>query len=227
MRKSFPGNNKQKAFILCLRERRFLFIAIPIYEYIRMILISFRSIRMRFVLFVSLMQTKRQKKQIVEDLTEKLKNSKAAVFSDYSGLAVKDMMAMRKELRSQGIDFKIAKKTLISLALKNAKMDADVKKMEGQLALAISTQDEVAAAKILAKTAKENDNLKILGGFLGEKFLEKEEVMALSRLPGKDELLAKLVGALNSPVSGLVNVLAGNLRGLVNVLKVVAGSKTN
>lgn len=173
------------------------------------------------------MQTKKQKKEIVADLSEKLKNSKAAVFSDFKGLLVKDMMALRKELRKEKIDFKVAKKTLIELALKNAKIDASVKNMEGQLAVAISQEDEVAAAKIMAKVAKENENLKILGGILEMKFLGKEEIMALSKLPSKDELLAKLVGTLNAPVSGFVNVLAGNIRGLINVLKAVADNKAN
>ena len=173
------------------------------------------------------MQTKDQKKQIVADLTEKLKSSKAVVFSDYKGLPVKDMMALRKELRKEKIDFRVTKKTLIGLAFKNAKIDADVKNMEGQLVLAISLEDEIAAAKILAKTAKTNENLKILGGTLGVKFLEKEEIIALSKLPGKDELLAKLVGTINAPVSGFVNVLAGNIRGLVQVLKAVTDNKAN
>lgn len=171
------------------------------------------------------MQTKKQKKEIVADLSEKLKNSKAAVFSDFKGLLVKDMMALRKELRKEKIDFKVAKKTLIGLALKDAKIDADVKNMEGQLAVAISSEDEVAAAKIMAKVAKGNENLKILGGILEMKFLEKEEIMALSKLPSKEELLAKLVGTLNAPVSGFVNVLAGNIRGLVNVLKAIGDTK--
>lgn len=171
------------------------------------------------------MQTKKQKKEIVADLSEKLKSSKAAVFSDFKGLLVKDMMALRKELRKEKIDFKVAKKTLIGLALKDAKIDADVKSMEGQLAVAISSEDEVAAAKIMAKVAKGNENLKILGGILEMKFLEKEEIMALSKLPSKEELLAKLVGTLNAPVSGFVNVLAGNIRGLVNVLKAIGDTK--
>jgi len=173
------------------------------------------------------MQTRKQKKEIVTDLAKKLKDSKAVVFSDYKGFSVKDMTMLRKELRKEGIDFKVTKKTLMDLAFKDAKMEVNINKMEGQLALAISSRDEVAAAKIMAKTAKENENLKILGGTLGVKFLEKKEVMSLSKLPGKDELLAKLVGTLNAPVSGFVNVLAGNLRGLINVLKAVADNKNN
>ena len=173
------------------------------------------------------MQTKSQKESIVKDLTEKLKNSKAVVFSDYKGLPVKNMMALRKELRKEGIDFNVAKKTLMNRAFKNAKIEVDVEKMEGQLVLAISGTDEVSAAKILAKTAKENENLKIIGGTLGVNFLEKEEVMALSKLPSKDELLAQLVRTINAPVSGFVNVLAGNIRNLMNVLKAVAENKAN
>jgi len=170
-------------------------------------------------------QTKEQKKAIIHDLADKLKQSKAVVFSDYKGLEVKDMMALRRELKKEGVDFKVAKKTLMDLALKEAGLEIDMKKMEGQISMAISSQDEVAAAKIIAKLAKINENIKMVGGILGTKELSVEEVKALALIPGKQELLAKLVGTLNAPVSGFVNVLAGNLRGLVNVLKAVADSK--
>lgn len=167
------------------------------------------------------MQTRQQKEELVKSLAQKLKDSKAVVFSDFKGLAVKDMTVLRNELREKGIDFKVLKKTLISIALKDAGIEMDLKKMEGQIAIAVSEGDEVEAAKIIAKMAKVNENLKIAGGILGKKILGAEEVMALSKLPSKDELLAKLVGTLNAPVSGFVNVLAGNLRGLVQVLKAV------
>ncbi|MFA6160133.1 MAG: 50S ribosomal protein L10 [Parcubacteria group bacterium] len=168
------------------------------------------------------MQTRLQKEELVKSLAQKLKDSKAVVFSDFKGLAVKDMTVLRNELREKGIDFKVLKKTLISIALKDAGIEMDLKKMEGQIAIAVSQGDEVEAAKIIAKMAKVNENLKIAGGILGKKILSKEEVMALSKLPSKDELLAKLVGTLNAPVSGFVNVLAGNIRGLVQVLKAVS-----
>jgi len=167
-------------------------------------------------------QTKLQKEEIVKDLAAKLKASKAVVFSDYKGLRVKDMTALRRELREAGVDIKVLKKTLIDLALKDAGIELDVKKLEGQIAIAISSGDEVAAAKIIAKAAKANENLKIVGGILGMKELSAAEVNALAKLPSKEELLAKLVGTLNAPVSGFVNVMAGNLRGLINVLKAVA-----
>lgn len=170
------------------------------------------------------MQTKDQKKNIVKDLAEKIKSSKSVVFSDFKGLKVKDMTSLRRELRKEGADMKVIKKTLIDLALKDAGVEMDTKKFEGQIAVAVS-EDEVAAAKIIAKFAKANENIKIVGGILGVKELAKEEVLALAKLPSKEDLLAKLVGTLNAPVSGFVNVLAGNLRGLVTVLKAVADKK--
>ena len=109
--------------------------------------------------------------------------------------------------------------------LKDAGIEMDITKMEGQIAIAVSSNDEVEAAKIIAKAAKANENLKIAGGVLGSKVLSQEEVIALSKLLSKEDLLAKLVGSLKSPISGLANVLAGNMRGLVQVLKAISESK--
>ena len=171
------------------------------------------------------MQTREQKKEIVKDLAKKLKDSKAVVFSDFKGLEVKDMTSLRKELRGEGVDFGVFKKTLINIAIKEAGIEMDVKKLEGQIAVAISSQDEVVAAKIIAKAAEANENLKIIGGLWATEEMSIEEINALAKLPSKEELLGKLVGSLNSPVTGLVNVLSGNLRGLVNVLKAVGDNK--
>ncbi|MDZ4384967.1 MAG: 50S ribosomal protein L10 [Candidatus Moranbacteria bacterium] len=171
------------------------------------------------------MQTKQQKEVIIKELAEKLKNSKAVVFSDYKGLKVKDMTVLRRDLRAEGVDLKVLKKTLINIALKDAGIEMDAKALEGQVAVAISSRDEVAAAKIIAKLAKVNENLKIVGGILGTKELSIAEVDALAKLPSKEELLAKLVWTLNAPVSGFVNVLAGNMRGFVTALQAIADKK--
>lgn len=181
------------------------------------------SAKSRRFIFISniMVQTKEQKKSIIDDLAGKIKDAKAVVFSDYKGLMVKDMMALRRELKKEGADLKVAKKTLVNLAFKKAGMEIDVKKFDGQLAVATSS-NEVAAAKIIAKASKTNENLKIVGGLLGSKEISKDEVDALAKLPSKTELLAKLVGTINAPVSGFVNVLAGNIRGFVQVLKAIS-----
>ncbi|HEX8974692.1 MAG TPA: 50S ribosomal protein L10 [Patescibacteria group bacterium] len=172
------------------------------------------------------MLTKEQKRELVKELTEKIKESKSAVFVDYKGLKVKDTMDLKRKLRAAGVEYVVVRKTLIDIALKNAGIEgADIASMEGQVAISLSMQDEVAAAKIIDTFAKTNENVKMLGGVLESKLLSGEEVKALAKVPSKEELLAKLVGTLNAPVSGFVNVLAGNLRGLVQVLNAISEAK--
>ena len=172
------------------------------------------------------MLSRKKKEEIVKELTEDIKSSKSIVFADFKGLAVKDMTTLKKQLKKEGSNFKVIKKNLIGIALANAKKSGvDMKKMEGQIAISISPQDEVSSAKIINDFSKGNDAVKILGGMLGEKSMDADEVMALAKLPGKDELLAKLVGTLKAPISGLVNIFQGNQRNLVQVLRAVAEAK--
>jgi len=168
------------------------------------------------------MLSRAQKEQLVKDLSEKIKAGKVMIFSDYSGTSMAKMKNLRDELRKTGSSYKITKKKLIELAFKNAGIETDVKNMEGQIGVAIGKADEVSAAKVLANFAKENENFKILQGVLEGKIISKKEVSALAALPGRDELMAKFVGSVNAPISGFVNVLAGNLRNLVRVLRAVA-----
>jgi len=168
------------------------------------------------------MLKKEQKKEIVKKLAEDLKNSKSVVFLDFRGIPVKHLTMLKKELRKEEISLMVTKKTLINLALEKADIAGDVKKMEGQIALSISQKDEVMPAKIIDKFSKINENLKIVGGILAMKMMSSEEMKALAKLLSKDEMRAKLVRTLNAPVSGFVNVLAGNIRGLVQVLKAIS-----
>ncbi len=164
------------------------------------------------------MLTKEQKQQIVEELTDKLKCQKALVFTDFRGLKVGEMMDLRKQLREVEIEYKVAKKTLIKLALKKAKNETDVSQFEDSVALAFGFADPIIPAKIISKFAKEHKNLKVLGGMMEDKFLTVEEVKELAMIPSKDELLIKLIVSLKSPISGFVNVLEGNIRNLIGVL---------
>jgi large subunit ribosomal protein L10 len=168
------------------------------------------------------MLTKDQKKKIVKDLSEKIKDSKVLIFSDFTGTTVAKMKALRDELRTSGSSYKITKKKLIQRALKEAGIEVDVYGLEGQIGIAVGQNDEVAAAKVLSKFAKTNKNFKILRGVLEKKEISDKEVLYLAALPSREELLAKLVGSINAPVSGFVNVLAGNLRNFVGVLKAIS-----
>lgn len=166
------------------------------------------------------MLTKDQKKQLVKELSESIKASKSAVFVDYRGLKVKDLTRLKKELRGSGVKLKVIKKTLIERALKDSGIDMDVKNLEGQIAIALS-EDEITGAKIIDKFGKTHENLKILAGILEKKLMGAAEMKALAKLPEKEELLAKLVGTINAPVSGFVNALAGNMRNFIQVLKAI------
>jgi large subunit ribosomal protein L10 len=171
------------------------------------------------------MLTRSQKEEVVKDLTEKIKASKSIVFADYSGVKTNDINELKSRLKKEGTNLRVIKKKLVDLSLKNAKIEVDIKSLPGQLAITISDNDEVAPARVLSKFAKENENLKILGGVLGIKGMNAKEVDDLAKLPSKEEMLAKLVGTLNAPLTGLVNVLSGNTRGLVTVLKAIVDNK--
>jgi large subunit ribosomal protein L10 len=172
------------------------------------------------------MLTRNQKHELVKELTEKIKAAKSVVFVDFKGLKVKDATILKRSLRAAGVEYVVVRKTLIDIALKNAGIEgANIAKVEGQVALSLSNLDEVAAAKIIDTFAKTNENVKMLGGVLGTQLMNADEVKALAKVPSKEQLLGQLVGTLNAPISGFVNVLAGNLRGLVQVLNAISEVK--
>lgn len=163
-----------------------------------------------------------KKEEILNEIKDKLSRNKLVVFVNYKGLNVKTLESLRRELRKEGIDFKVVKKTLLGLGLKEAGMEKDIKSLEGQIGVAIGYKDELIPAKVISKFAKEFEKLKILAGIFENKFVGKDKIVALAEVPSREELLAKLVGSVNSPVSGMVNVLAGNIRGLVQVLNAIS-----
>ena len=166
------------------------------------------------------MITKEKKQEIIKDLADKFSRQKSVVFFDYTGLKVNQAQKLRGKLREEEIDCQASKKTLIGLALKKAGLKGiDAKNLPGQIGLVFGYKDEVMPAKILYDFSKENENIKILSGFAQEEYLENEAIMGLAKLPSKQELLSRLVGSVSSPLSGLVNVLRGNLRGLIHIFK--------
>jgi len=164
-------------------------------------------------------KTREQKEQIVKNLEDKLSRMKSLIFSDYFGLTVKEMEELRKNLREKGGEYFVVPKTLLGLALKNTGMkDIDIKSIEGGMAVAFGFEDEIAPAKVLAEFSKKHEALKINGGILENAFIPKEKVLELAKLPTKIELIAKVVGSIKAPLSGLVGVCQGILRGLIGVL---------
>src|SRR3989344_2686024 len=148
--------------------------------------------------------TRQKKEEVLNDIKEKLSRNKLVVFVDYRGVNVTNLENIRKELRKDGIDFKVVKKTLINLALKDNKINADVKSLEGQIGVVIGYNDEVTPAKTINKFAKELESFQILAGIFENNFVEKDKIIMLASIPSREELLAKFVGSINSPLSGMV-----------------------
>jgi len=168
--------------------------------------------------------TKEKKQTIVEGLTENVKNQRSLVFVSIDKMKVKDLTTLRKRIREAGGKLQVAKKTLIKLVLKKEGLDVP-ENLQGEVALVFGLKDEASAAKSTYEFSKKNENLKILAGIFEGGLLSKENVIAIAQLPSKQELLGKLVGSIASPMSGMLNVLQGNLRGLVVVLNAISNKK--
>lgn len=166
-----------------------------------------------------------QKKKIVEELTDKFSKMKSLVFLRYEGLKVKDIEDFRKKCKESGVEYAVVKKTLMDLALRNANLDVDTKEIEGNFGIVIGLNNEVAPAKTAYEYTKEYEKAEIAGGVLWGKIADSAMILQLAKLPSKNELLAKLVGSINAPVSRFVNVIAGNLRGLVQVINSIKENK--
>jgi len=171
-------------------------------------------------------KTRQQKETSVKDLAERMQAAKAVVFANFQGLKVSESEELRAKCREQQVDYLASKKTLLKRALSEAGYDQDAKAFEGGVAVVLGREDEIAAAQVTDKFARDHEVATIYGGIFEGKFIDAAKVKELAKLPTKPELYAKLVGTINAPVSGFVNVLAGNLRGLVQVLNAVKESKS-
>lgn len=162
--------------------------------------------------------TKEQKIKQIENVKEKISNQKSIVFVDFNKVSSKDIFSLRKTLKESGCNLKIAKKTLIRIALGQLNISFWNKigpSVPGQLALVLGIEDEIAPARISNKFAKDHDTFKILGGIFPSQgksksaweFMDKEKVLVLATIPPRNELLGRLVGSISSPMASLARVL--------------------
>lgn len=172
-------------------------------------------------------KTKEQKKEILQNLEDKIAKSKSIVLAGFNALNVKENEELRENLKQENGEYLVAKKTLLKLAFKNKGLpELAEDSLEGKVAAIFSYQDEVSPAKVLDKFRKnKEDKVYFLAGVLEGKLINKDKVEELAKLPSKEELYAKLVGSINAPVSGFVNVLAANLKSLVYTLKAIQEKK--
>ena len=166
--------------------------------------------------------SKQKKNELVADLTELLSSAKTTVFAKYQGLTVAELQELRKQAREAGVKIKVVKNRLVKVAMGQIAVykDTDTTGLTGQLLYAISSEDEVAPAKVLANFAKEHDALDLVGGFsdLGNT-LSSDEIKALAAMPSKNELIAQVVAQLLSPVTDSISGLSGGLSGIISGLE--------
>lgn len=165
--------------------------------------------------------SKEKKTEVVSQVSQLLEQSKMTVFAKYAGTSVKSMQQLRSDSRSSGTVVKVVKNRLFKQAIadNNRLKELDVSGLQGQLLYAFNAEDEVAPAQSLAAFAKLEPQIEFVGGINNEgRLLSADDVKVLASLPGKDELRAQLVGTISAPISGFVNVLTGNVRGILHVL---------
>lgn len=148
------------------------------------------------------------KKQIVSDIVEQMKDAKSIVFVDYRGLSVAQDTELRRNFRKEGVTYKVYKNRLMVRALNEMGIkDYDPTMFEGTTSVAIGT-DEVAPAKVFADAMKQYKKMDFKFGIVNGRIVSKEEIVALSKLPNKETLVAMLLGMLQAPVSGLARALS-------------------
>jgi len=152
------------------------------------------------------MMNKDQKKKYIDEMSNKFDKSEAVIVTHYQGLTVSQLDDLRKKMREHGIIFKITKNRITKLALEKTKCKDISNLFSGPTAVALS-EDAITSAKILTKFSKENQNLKILGGIMGNDILDIAGVQNVATLPTLDEARAKIVGILRSPAQKIASIL--------------------
>ncbi len=160
-----------------------------------------------------------KKNELVAEMSQLLSGAKTTVYATYEGLAVADLQTLRGKAREAGVVIRVVKNRLVRVAMSanDTYENTDTSALTGQLLYAISSDDEVAPAKVLSDFAKTHEALAIAGGISGEgALLSADEVKALASLPSKSQLIGEVIAQLLSPVHDITNALSGNLHGLLD-----------
>ena len=147
------------------------------------------------------------KKPIVEEISELLNGAATAVVVDYRGLTVAQDTALRKQLREAGVVYKVYKNTMINFAIKDTEFADLSQNLEGPTAIAVCKDDATAAARVLANFAKEAEALEIKGGVVEGTYYDAKGIAQIATIPGREELLAKFLGSIQSPIANFARVI--------------------
>ncbi len=147
------------------------------------------------------------KQPIVEEISTQIKDAQSVVLVDYRGLTVEQDTRLRKQLREAGITYKVYKNTMMNFAFKGTDFEALAPYLEGPSAVAISTEDATAPARVLCKFAKEADKLEIKGGVVEGIAYDAKGIGEIAKIPSREELLSKLLGSIQSPITNFARVM--------------------
>lgn len=147
------------------------------------------------------------KKPIVDEIKGYANDAKGAVLVDYRGLTVEQDVRLRRQLREAGVVYKVYKNTMLHLAFEGTDYDQLDKHLEGPTAIAFGIDDETAPARILNNFAKEAEALEFKGAVVGGTYYDADGIKELAKIPSRDELISKLLGSLQSPITNLARVL--------------------
>ena len=165
------------------------------------------------------------KKQIVSEIKGKLESAQSVVFYDYRGLTVEQVTKLRNDCRKAGVEYVVLKNTMVELAAKELGIEGLDDHLKGPTAVAFGMADAVAPAKILSEFVKSIKKTEIKCGLVDGQVIDANGVDALAQLPPKEVLIAKMMGSLNSPITGFVGVLSATLRSLVYAVDAVRKQK--
>jgi len=161
-----------------------------------------------------------KKVQIVESLQETFSRCRAGVLTDYRGLTTTALNELRRKLRESGIEYRVVKNSLAQLAVKQVGKENLAGAFAGPMAVAFDFSDSPVVAKVLSDYLRATkSSMSIKGGFLADRVLTPKEVETLAKLPSKQVLISQVIAGIQSPIYGLVNVLAGPIRGIMGVLQ--------
>jgi large subunit ribosomal protein L10 len=166
-----------------------------------------------------------RKSEIVEELAEEFRSSTSMLVADPRGLTVAGIKDLRIRLREQGATFRVSKNTLARIAAREAGQEPLLDLLEGPTGIALCHEDPAPVAKAMADFARTSRLLEVRGGVLEGRVIDAATVRTLATLPPREELYAKLVGSIASPISGFVNVIAAIPRGLVVALDQIRQQK--
>jgi large subunit ribosomal protein L10 len=164
------------------------------------------------------MKTKAQKSAEVSELTQEIGNANNAFLIDFKGITVPQVTELRKQVRETKSGYVVVKNTLALIALKDSPIVAMREQFTGPTAIAFNAKDAVALAKALTKFAKDVPAVRFKGAMLDGQIVPTEQIQTIATLPSREELVAKLLYVLQSPMRGLATVLQANIRNLAVVL---------